>query len=72
MPEKIEIQKYKKISKGTKNVRNPHILHTLPNLHFFDFFKIILDLICLEYWVNRLIALKGCKIDAQKNWNPKI
>ena len=42
--EKIQIQKYKKINKGTKNVRNPHILRTLPILHFFSLFKIFLGL----------------------------
>ena len=38
---KIQIQKYQKINKGTKNVRNPHILRTLPNFLVFlnyDFF----------------------------------
>ena len=25
--------------KGTKNVRNPHILRTLPILHYFGLFK---------------------------------
>ena len=33
---KIKIQKYKKINKGTKNVRIPHILCTLLILHFFE------------------------------------
>ena len=37
---KIQIQKYKKFQKGTKNERNPHILRTLPILHFFGLFKI--------------------------------
>ena len=31
--EKIKIQKYEKINKGTKNVKNPNILRTLPILH---------------------------------------
>ena len=34
--QKNQIQKYKKITKGTKNVMNPHILPTLPILHFFE------------------------------------
>ena len=37
--EKIQIQKYWKIHKGTKNVRNPHIVRTLPILHFFGVLK---------------------------------
>ena len=37
MPEKIKIEKFKKkISKGTNNVRIPHILHTLTTLLFFE------------------------------------
>ena len=39
MSEKNKHQKYIKIRKGTKNVRNPHILRTLPILHFFDVLK---------------------------------
>ena len=35
MPRKIKIQKYLKISEGTKNVGNPHIPRTLLILHFF-------------------------------------
>ena len=38
MPGKIKLHKYLKIRKGTKNVRNPRILHTLPILHFFEIF----------------------------------
>ena len=37
--EKIQIQKYSKIHKGTKNVRNPHILRTFPILQILDFLK---------------------------------
>ena len=37
--EKIQIQKYSKIHKGTKNVRNPHIRRTLQILQFLDFLK---------------------------------
>ena len=38
MPRKIKLQKYLKIRKGTKNVRNPRILGKAI-LHFFEFFK---------------------------------
>ena len=40
MPQKIENQKYLKISKGMKNVRIPHILCTLQILYLFEVFKI--------------------------------
>ena len=36
---KIQIQKYKKVNKGTKSVRSPHIHRTLPILHLFEVFK---------------------------------
>ena len=36
MPRKIKIQKYLQITKGMKNVTNPHILRALPILHFFE------------------------------------
>ena len=39
MLEKIILQKYLKIGKGTKNVRNPHILRILFIVHFFDTLK---------------------------------
>ena len=56
MPEKIILKKYLKIRKGKKNVKNPHILHTLPTfiphilctlhiLHFCDVLKIYLEFI---------------------------
>ena len=48
MPEKIKLQKYLKIKKGTKNVRNPHILRTLLILHIFDVLKKIWDSILLD------------------------
>ena len=70
--EKIHIQKYSKIHKGTKNVRNPYILRTLPNLHFFEVFKIFWDIMWFGYCLNRFITLKGCPNDAQKNQTPKI
>ena len=41
MPQKIENQKYLKISKGMKNVRIPHILCTLSNLDFLDFYSFL-------------------------------
>ena len=55
MPERIEIENFKKISKGMKSVRIPHTLHTLPNFHFFQFLKSILNVIWIEYWLNKLI-----------------
>ena len=66
MPKKIKIQKYLKISKGTKNTKNPHILRTLPFLHFevLIFFG---DLIWLGYYLNNLIIIRECLVDAQKN-----
>ena len=36
---KMEMQKYEKMHKGTENVRMPHIVRTLPILHFFALFK---------------------------------
>ena len=72
MPVKIKIQKYYKISKGTKNVRIPHVLYTLPILHFFELFKTFWDFIWLEYFLNRLFTLRKCSNDSWKNQNPKI
>ena len=72
MPEKIILQKYKKIRKGTKNVRNPHILRTLSFLHFFELFKIFWEFVWLGYCLNRFITLRRCSNDAGKNQNPKI
>ena len=44
---KIGIQKYLKIPKGTKNVKNPHILRTLQILHLFwlihSFYELFLN-----------------------------
>ena len=45
MLEKIILQKYLKIGKGMKNVRNPHILRTILILHFFDTLKKFWDFI---------------------------
>ena len=72
MPKKIKLQKYLKIRKGTKNMRNSHILRTLPILHIFDVLKQIWDFICLRYCLNEVITLKGYSNDAQKNQTPKI
>ena len=69
---KIEIEKYSKIHKGTKNVRNPHILRTLPNFHLFEVLKILLDFICHGYCLNRLIPLRWCSNESRKNPNAKI
>ena len=47
MFKKIKLKKYLKIKKGTKNVRNPHILRTLSFLHFFDALKFFWEFMCL-------------------------
>ena len=57
MPGKIKLKKYLKIRKCTKNVRNPHILRTLPILPFFELLKNFGDFIWLEYCLNRFIVL---------------
>ena len=72
MLRKIKLQKYVKIRKGTKNVRNPHILRTLPILNFFDVLKFCGDIVWLGYCLNEFMTLKGCSNDAQKNKAPKI
>ena len=68
---KIQIQKYEKFHKSMKNVRNPHILRTLPILHFFGLFKIFWDLIWLRYYLNRFVTLRKWLNDLRKNPNPK-
>ena len=70
--EKIQIQKYSIISKGTKNVRNPHILRTLSFLHFFEVFKNFGYFIWFRYSLNRFITLRRFSNDFRKNPNPKI
>ena len=72
MHEKIILQNYLRIRKGTKNVRNPHIYRTLPILHFFENLKLFWDFIWLGYCVNELVTLKGCSNDARKNQTSKI
>ena len=42
--EQIQIQKCQNIHKGTKYVRNPHILRTLPIHQLFEVFKTIFGL----------------------------
>ena len=69
---KVQIQKYKKIHKGTKYVKNPHILRTLPNLHFFGHFKIFWGMILLGCCLNRSVTLRRCSNDIGKNRNRKI
>ena len=49
---KIQIQKYSKIYKGTKNVKNPHILRTFLIIHFFGIFKFFWDIIWLGCCLN--------------------
>ena len=72
IPEKIKLQKYLKIRKGTKNVRNLNILRTLPILNFFDALKKFWDIVWLGYCLNDFMTRKGCSNDAQKNQTPKI
>ena len=72
MPGKIKLKKYLKIRKGTKNVRNPHILRTLPIHHLFEVFKFFLDFILIGYSLNRIITLRRWSNGIQKNLNPKI
>ena len=48
----------------TKNVRGL-------NLHFLELLKTFLDLILLGYWLDRLIILRGCSIDAWKKSKSK-
>ena len=67
MPEKIILKKYLKIRNCMKNVRNSHILRTLPILHFFEILKYFGDFIWFGYCLNESITLKGCSNDALKN-----
>ena len=67
MPKEIILQNYFKIRKCMKNVRNPHILRTLPILHFFDALKKIWYFIWLGYCLNEFITLKGYSNDDRKN-----
>ena len=72
MPEKIILQKYLKIRKGTKNVRIPYIFRTLSILHFFVTLKFFWDFIWFWFCLNVFIILKRCSNDAQKNKTLKI
>ena len=74
MPEKIKIQKYyKKNSKGTKNMRNPHIPSTLLILYFFHLLKKICDFTWLGYCLDMLITFRGgCSMDDQKIQNRNL
>ena len=69
---KIILQNYFRIQKGTKNVRNPHILRTLLILHFIDVWNFFWDIVWLRYCLNEFITFKGCSNDTRKNQNPKI
>ena len=69
---KIQIQKYKKIHKGAKYVRNPHILRTLSILHFLGLIEICWDFIWVGYCLNSFIKLRRCSNDFWKNPSPKI
>ena len=68
---KIKHQKCLKIGKGTKNMRNPHILRTLPILHLFDVLKKFWDIVWLGYCLNEFITL-NVQIIPEKNQTPKI
>ena len=70
--EKIKIQKYKKIIKGTKNVRNLHIHRTLQILHLFKVFQICWGSIWVGCCLNRFIILRRWWRDFRKNPNLKI
>ena len=65
-------RKILKNSKGTKNVRNPHILRTLPILHFLGHFKIFWGIIWLGCCLNRFVTLRRWSNDIRKNQNAKI
>ena len=69
---KIQIQAYSKSNNGAKNVRIPHILHTLLILDFFEVFKICWDFIWVGCCLNRFITLTRWSNDFRKNLNPKI
>ena len=69
---KNQIKKYKKIHKGTKYARNPHILRTLPILHLLEVFKIFWDFIWLGYCLNMFITLRTWSNGLHKTPNPKI
>ena len=51
------------MSKKLKSKNNSHILRTFPNLEFLKIFLMSHD---LDIFVNRLITLKDCTIDAKK------
>ena len=73
MSEKIKLQKYLKIRKSTKNVRNPYILRTLlPILYLFENLKLFWDFIWVGYCLNEFITFKGYSNDAQKNKTKKL
>ena len=65
--EKIKLKKYLRIKKGTKNVRNAHILRTLSILHLFDVLNFFEDIVWLGYCLNEFITVKVCSNDTCKN-----
>ena len=69
--EKWKSKNTKKITKGTKNVRNPHIHCTLPILHFFELLKNIWDFIWLRYCLNKFITLRRCSNESWKKSKSK-
>ena len=70
--EKSKSKNTKKIHKGTKYVRNPHILRTIPILHLFEGFKIFWDFVWLAYCLNRFITLWRWWNNFRKNPSKKI
>ena len=69
---KNQTPKILKIRKGTKNVRIPHILRTLSNLHIFGLLKIFWDIICLGCCLNSSVTLRWWSNDIRKKRNRKI
>ena len=53
-------------------MRNPHIVRTLPILHFFGLFQIFWGIIWLLCCLNKFVTLRRWSNDIQKNRNPKI
>ena len=70
--QKNQNPKILKIKKGMKNVRNPHILRTLPILHFFEFLKFFGEFIWVGWCLNKFITLRRWWNDFQKNPKQKI
>ena len=50
----------------------PHIVRTLPILHFFGLFQIFWGIIWLLCCLNKFVTLRRWSNDIRKNQNPKI